>query len=131
MLTPVEPPQVTIEVASVDPESVPGRWRVTWLIRNSGSAPLALEEAWIPHGRFRGDGHVALDAVLSPGASTRLSFSVAAEEPPGTVVENAFLILRLQSKNAGWRVFARMRVEFDARACPRPVVETVSAQSIQ
>jgi len=94
MLTPVEPLQVTIDVVSVDPESVPGRWRVTWLIRNGASAPLALEEAWIPHGRFRGDGHVALDAVLSPGASTRLSFSVAAEEPPRTVVENAFLILR-------------------------------------
>jgi hypothetical protein len=42
------------------------------------------------------------------------------------VVENAFLILRL---SLGWRVFVRMRVEFDADATPHPIPELVTLQS--
>src|SRR5260370_40444039 len=52
MLTPVEPPQVTIEVASVDPESVPGRWRGTSLIRNRGSPPPPAGDTGRPHPRL-------------------------------------------------------------------------------
>jgi hypothetical protein len=88
---------------------------------------LRLEDAWIPHGRFRGKGHIPLSAVIDPGASTRLDFVVSANEPPGTVVENAFLILRA----GAWRLFARMRVEFDDQARAMPMVEAVTVQSLQ
>jgi hypothetical protein len=120
-------PDVQIEVETRRPDAQPGRWRVVWRVANAGSEPLRLEDAWIPHGRFRGDGHVPISAVIDPGASAPLEFVVSANEAPLTVVENAFLILR-----AGrWRLFARMRIEFDAHGVPRPIVETVTVQSLE
>jgi hypothetical protein len=102
----------------------PGRWRVTWLIENDADSLLQLKEAWIPHGRFRGDGHVRLDRLIEPRRQTVLELSVSADEPPGTMVENAFLILRTPEG----RIFARMRVSFEADGTPVPVVEKVTLQ---
>jgi hypothetical protein len=108
-----------------------GRWRVAWLVHNDGSSPLRLEDAWLPHGRFRGEGHVAVERKIEPGAASHIELSVSSAEPPGTVVENAFVILRVRGAERVWRVFARMRVEFDDVGAARPIVEAVSAQSIQ
>jgi hypothetical protein len=52
---------------------------------------------------------------------------VSAREEPGTLVENAFLILTTDA----CRVFARMRVEFDAEGSASPVVEAVTTQSLK
>jgi hypothetical protein len=131
MLTAVEPGQVRIEIDSCQPEATPGRWLVTWLVRNEGTEPLRLEEGWVPHGRFRGEGHVALEAQIPPGDSTTVSLHVASAEPAGTVVENAFLILRARRGDQSWRLFTRMRVEFEGDGTARPMVETVTAQSVQ
>jgi hypothetical protein len=131
MLTAVEP-SVRIEVSSCRRCSMPvGRWRVAWLVHNDGSSPLRLEDAWIPHGRFRGEGHVPLQIKIAPGAASRIELSVFSAEPPGTVVENAFVILRVRGAERAWRVFARMRVEFDDAGAAGPIVEAVTAQSIQ
>lgn len=127
MLTPVKPPRARICVDSSRPDAAAGRWLVSWWVTNEGEEPLRIEDAWIPHGRFRGDGHVALNAEVLPGASHVLELRVTAVEPPGTVVENAFLILRAR----GWRIFARLRVEFDAASTICPVVEQVTVQSLQ
>jgi hypothetical protein len=109
-----------------------GRWRVTWQVHNDGPAALALSAAWIPHGRFRGDGRLALAEALAPGAAVRLTFEVRAREAPGTLVENAFLILRAEDARSGaWRIFGRMRVPFDTDGRPWPVVEVVSTQSLK
>ena len=124
MLTAVEAP-VRISVASVQPHG--GNWLVAWEVTNLSDEPLVLEDAWVPHGRFRGDGHTPLDVHIDPGQSSRITLTVTAHEPAGTVVENAFLILRVSRR---WRVFARMRVVFDA-AMPRPIVEAVTLQSLQ
>lgn len=131
MLMPVETP-VRIQVvgcrADPDPDGR-GRWRVTWEVHNDGPEAISLQDAWIPHGRFRGPGHLALSVAVPPGEPVRLEFSVATAGAPGEVVENAFLILQVSSPRAAWRVFARMRVEFDAGAQPRPIVEIVTSQS--
>jgi hypothetical protein len=103
---------------------------VEWLIQNTTEAPVALEDAWVPHGRFRGDGHVALAATIEPGGSHLLQLRVSAAEAPGTVVENAFLILQVSTRAGGARVFARMRIEFDDSGAAHPMVETVTAQPL-
>ncbi len=90
---------------------------------------LHLEDAWVPHGRFRGEGHVTLDVQVPTGGETIVELTVSAAEAPGTVVENAFLILRLSGQSQAWRVFARMRVEFSASSM-LPVVEVVTAQGL-
>jgi hypothetical protein len=123
-------PRVRVEV--LDSRSVaPGRWQFAWLVHNDAHEQLELEAAWIPHGRFRGDGRLPLSGVVEPGQATRLEFAVTAAEPPGTDVENAFLILRVASHGEAWRIFARMRITFDARAVPRPSVELITTQSIE
>jgi hypothetical protein len=124
MLTAVKSP-VRIEVAGCEP--CEGRWRVRFRIVNTGASPIVLSDAWVPHGRFRGDGHVALECCVRGGATTCVALGVSAIEAPGTVVENAFLILR----TSVGRVFARMRVAFDADAVPLPRVESVTVQSLE
>jgi hypothetical protein len=131
MLTPVEPPRIRIEISSCQREGAHGPWLVTWSVHNDGTEPLRLEEAWIPHGRFRGEGRLALDSVVQPGKSIALSLRVLSDEAPGTMVENAFLILRATAGGEAWRLFARMRVGFDADGRAAPVVESMTAQSLQ
>jgi hypothetical protein len=99
---------------------------VAWRISNVGAEQLRLEDAWLPHGRFRGQGHVPLYLIVEGGGSSVIELTVSASEPPGAVVKNAFFILR-----AGvWRIFARQRIEFDDAAQPTPIVEQVTVQSL-
>ena len=107
------------------------RWTCTFVLHNEGTLPLELEAAWIPHGRFRGDGRLPVSGQIGPGATQELEFAVTAEEPPGTIVENAFLILRVRVAGAAWRVFIRLRIEFDLAARPTPVVEAITTQSLE
>ena len=130
MLTAVPLPRTSISVASCTPGSDPGRWLVCWLVVNEGDDVLRLEDAWVPHGRFRGEGHVPLDVLVSPSSSMRLELEVAVDEPPGTVVSNAFLVLRVLSGEDSWRIFARMRIEFGPGGAPVPIVENVTVQSM-
>jgi hypothetical protein len=104
---------------------------VRWVVRNTGPAPLELQTAWIPHGRFRGDGRLALSGRIDPDTARELEFAVIAREAPGSVVENAFLILRVRVQRRDWRIFIRMRVDFDATGVPKPIVEAVTTQSIE
>jgi hypothetical protein len=120
----VQPP-VRIEVATCEAcAGDAGRWRVTFRVVNAARSSVDLTDAWLPHGRFRGDGHIALSVSVPPLGLRVLTLEVSAREEPGTVVENAFLILRA----SGCRVFARMRVTFDASGAARPVVEAITVQ---
>lgn len=67
---------------------------------------------------------------LMPGQSVQLEFSVACGEPPGTVIENAFLILRVLWLEEAWWVFARLRVVIDSEGGPRAETETVTSHPV-
>src|SRR5260370_39880747 len=128
MLPAVEP---AVSVVVSDVKGVgDGRWQVTWSITNDGTESLVLEAAWIPHGRFRGEGRMPLSTRINPGGSAQLKFSVGAAEAPATVVDNAFLILRVMYGGQPWRIFTRMRIEFDTQAVPTPVIELITLQPI-
>ncbi|MGH7835396.1 MAG: hypothetical protein ACREQK_17270 [Candidatus Binatia bacterium] len=60
----------------------------------------------------------------------RLEFTVKCEEPPGTVVENAFLILRVNWSKAPWLILARLRVSVDDNGAPQSVTEAITAQPV-
>ena len=120
-------PSVRILLESCRPSGSAGRWRIAWRVHNDADQPLKIHDAWVPHGRFRGDGHLPINLTIDPGGSGRIELGVSAAEEPGTVVENAFLILRADL----WRIFGRMRVEFGDDRAPQPYVVRVSAQSLQ
>ena len=112
-------------------ETETGRWRVAWQVQNLGEEPLQIITARLPHGRFRSKERALTPAPkLSPGDSTRLEASVACHEPPGTVVENAFLILRVLRGDEPWQVFARFRVGFDEQGGPETTAELITTQPV-
>lgn len=67
---------------------------------------------------------------LLPGESAQLEFAVACSGRPGTVVENAFLILRVLWREEPWRIFARLRVVFDEQGGPQTTTEVVTVQRV-
>jgi hypothetical protein len=119
-------PRVTLDVLDCHADNEPGRWLVRWTVTNHGASAVRLHTVWIPHGRFRGDGRLPLSRVLEPGESFVLPLLVRAREEPGTRVDNAYLILQVSTDGQAWRIFTRMRVEFDTQAAPRPIVEVIT-----
>ena len=65
-------------------------------MQNLGQKPCAVLSAWLPHDKFSSHQKtIAPPLRLLPGESTLLELLVPCYEPPGSVVDNAFLILRL------------------------------------
>jgi hypothetical protein len=125
----VGPPRVSIRRIDVAAGETADQWRVGWFVQNEAPDLLLVTGAWVPHGRFRGPGRVPLHLQVPAGAAVLVELGVRAREPPGTAVDNAFLILEARYCGLPWRIFARMRIEFDTR--PRPRCELVTTQAIQ
>jgi hypothetical protein len=124
-------PNVVVESAGRCAGSACGRWLCIWRIQNLGPEPLQLLTAGLPHSRFRSEEQELSPAPkLSPGESAELALAVACREPAGTVVENAFLILRVLWREQPWRIFARLRVAFDRHGVPENTTEVVTTQLV-
>jgi hypothetical protein len=124
-------PELEIEPLFIQSTAEPGRWRAGWSVRNLSTERVQLLEAWLPHGRFRAAAQsLASGLQVAPGESALLELCVACSEPPGTVVENAFLILRLTWREQAWRVLARLQVTFDGAGNPHQACEAVTAQPV-
>jgi hypothetical protein len=124
-------PSVAVETACPCAASACGHWLCTWRIQNLGQEPLQLLAAGLPHSRFRSEEQELSPAPkLLPGESARLALAVACCEPTGTVVENAFLILRVLWRQQPWRILARLRVVFDQHGVPENSTEVVTTQPI-
>jgi len=123
----------TVAVESVGPgaASVGGRWLCTWRIHNLAQEPVQLLSAGMPHSRFRSEEQELCPAPqLLPGEGSRLALVVACREPAGTVVENAFLILRVLWRERPWRILARLRVVFDQHGVPEDSTEVITTQPV-
>jgi hypothetical protein len=124
-------PNVVVESAGPCAASACGRWLCTWRIQNLSQETLSLLSAGLPHSRFRSEEQELSPAPqLLPGESARLALAVACREPAGTVVENAFLILRVVWRERPWRVFARLRVVFDQHSVPENGTEVITTQLV-
>ncbi len=124
-------PQVRVEQVSRTPGPADDRWLVAWHIQNLGRQTLTLLAARLPHSRFRSEERKFTPTPkLEPGKSTRLEVSVACKEPPGTVVKNAFLILRVRWLEERWQVFARFRVVFGEHGGPETTTELITTQPV-
>ncbi|MBI4494815.1 MAG: hypothetical protein HY690_18735 [Chloroflexi bacterium] len=124
-------PRVAIEPAAHRPGAVAGVWLVAWRLQNPGPRPLQVLAARAPHGRFRSQERaLAPPPMLLPGESAEIELAVTCAEPPGTVVENAFLILRVRWGSEPWRILARLRVMVDEAGSLRTTCEEISVQPI-
>jgi hypothetical protein len=124
-------PSVGVECVRVRPLGERGLWDISWRVRNLGTEPILLREAWLPHGRFRAP-RVSYEPprTIEAGEDVELSFGVAVDEPPGVEVENAFVILNVGWRGDPWRIFARIRVVVGPGGTPNPLTETYSQQRI-
>lgn len=124
-------PCVVVESACPCAASTGGRWLCTWRIQNRGDGSLRLLSAGLPHSRFRSEEQeLPLVRELVPGESVQLTLAVACCEPSGTVVENAFLILRVLWRERPWRIFARLRVIFDRHGTPESSTVVITTQPV-
>jgi hypothetical protein len=124
-------PELGVEAAGCRAAGEPGRWRMTWRMQNLSGETIELLEVWAPHGQFRAEAQ-PLDPSrsIAPGESTSIELSVASAEPPGAIVENAFVILRLRWRHALWRALVRHRVVFDSGGVPQPICDNVTVQPV-
>jgi hypothetical protein len=106
-------------------------WRIELRVTNDDALPITLLTAWLPHARFRAD-EQWFDgmAPLNPGERVTLSFDAEFDEPPGTDVQNGFVIIRVEWNDGVWRVLTRMAVASGAIGEPTVRVETVSAHRV-
>lgn len=102
-----------------------------WRVENLRQAPLAIAAARLPHGKFRSDEREFIPAVdLQPDGAAEIEAEVRCDEPPGAVVENAFLILRVVFTELPWLVLARLRVLVDEDGKPAAVTELITTQPV-
>jgi len=87
-------------------------WQVRWDVENLDLESLELLDAHLPHKQFLAKSQDLGRQALGPRESYRLELNVASGEPPGSVIDNAFLILRVQRGENQWRVFSRLLVRF-------------------
>jgi hypothetical protein len=124
-------PNVVVDSVCPCAASAGGRWLCTWRIHNLGQDPLQLLSAGLPHSRFRSEEQELSPAPeLLPGESAQLTLAVACCEPVGTVVENAFLILRALWQEQPWWIFARLRVIFDQHSVPETSTVVITTQPV-
>src|SRR6266542_1995923 len=121
------PPRVTAR-GSTATRATPGTWKVRWRVTNEGE-PLHLIGIAAPHGKFRSPDH-AIDVQLDARATFEPQLEIACGEPPGTEIENTFLIITAQAGATTWRILARMRVRVDRDGVPHPATERIDVQEV-
>ena len=125
-------PSLSISIDRCKTE-LPGKLiEVGWLLQNRGSEPLELEESWLPHGQFRGE-RQAFEPPISLGPQGTLMHTrkVDVGAATGSVVENAFLILRVRWRGKPWRIFVRIRAGVTQNRSIEPIVELVTVSPVQ
>ncbi|HEY3117152.1 MAG TPA: hypothetical protein VGK54_10450 [Chloroflexota bacterium] len=126
-----ESPSISVEPMGVAESVGLGLWGISWRIQNLGASDLGISETWLPHGRFRA-GRQSMEPPLrvEPGQEVTLTFEVACQEEPRTIVENAFLILIADWQGEPWRLLARLAIDWSEAAEPQPRTELITSQRV-
>lgn len=129
-MNPTESPRVELVQSSQEPGVRPGEWAIVWKIRNLTAHPLTLESAWLPHGQFRSERmDLRSMPLIGADAAVDIQTTVRCDEPPGAVVENAFVILTARWRNEPWRILARLTVRIGPDG-PAATTETMTIQPV-
>ena len=126
-----EAPKIEVEQVERGTSERLGRWLFQWRVRNMTEAPMSLLSVRVPHGRFKGE-----EREFGPAAKVAaqdhfiLDLVVACQEPPNTIIENAFLILLLNWQENQWRFFVRLQITIDQQGRPATTTESITVQQV-
>jgi hypothetical protein len=122
-------PKVGVEEFYRTKDTESGQWLLGWRVENLTEQPVEFLSAWCPHGRFNSEERT-YDPPLQArtGETATIEMPVRCEEPAGTVVENAFLILTTEWHEQQWRIFVRLRVVVSQEGVPGTAVELITTQ---
>jgi hypothetical protein len=108
-----------------------GEWLFTWRVRNQTQRAMRLVSVRVPHGKFKAEEFKFLAPVeIGAKNSFVLEVAVTCEQPPETVIENAFLILLVDWQESKWRFFVRLQIGINQQGEPDTKTESITAQRV-
>ena len=124
-------PKISLRQISASSEAKKGAWQIAWRVENLSQHSLRLDAARFPHGQFKA-GEQQFEPPLSLGNKESAVFesTIKCEEPPGAIVENAFVIFTSVWKESRWRIFVRLRVSINDDGQPQAISELVTTQQV-
>ena len=124
-------PKIAVEELRRTRDAGSDRWLFGWRIQNLTQQPTRFLAARCPHGKFR-SGERIFDPPLyaAGGKNATIEMPVLCNEPAGTIVENAFLILLVEWLETSWRLFVRLRVTINEKGEPETVTELITTQQV-
>ena len=127
----IEDPSIEVEQVERSRSEKPGRWWFKWRVRNETEAPMSLLSMRVPHGKFKAEERKFLPPVnIVAQDNFILDLAVACEEPPDTIIENAFLILLVGWQESQWRFFVRLQIRVNQQGEPDSATESITAQRV-
>ena len=124
-------PKIAVEELRRNREVGSGRWLFGWRIQNLTEQPINFLAARCPYGKFRSDERIFDPSFhATAGNNATIEMSVLCDEPAGTIVENAFLILLVEWLEASWRLFVRFRVTINQQGEPETATELITTQRV-
>ena len=126
-----ENPSIAVEQVEPSRSENSGRWLFKWRVRNATETPMNLLSLRLPHGKFKAEEH-KFGPALKVAAQDHfiLDLAVACEEPPNTIVDNAFLILLVSWQENQWRFFVRLRIMVNEQGQPQTTTESITVQQV-
>jgi hypothetical protein len=126
-----EGPSIEVEQIEQSRNLNPGRWLFRWGIENKTETAMHLLSVRVPHGKFKGEERKFGPAVkIAADDHLILDLAIDCQEPPNTIVDNAFLILLVNWRENQWRFFVRLRIRIDQQGQPETTTESITVQQV-
>ena len=126
-----EEPSIEVEQVERGTTENLGRWLFKWRVRNVTETPMSLLSVRVPHGKFKtGERKFVPPVKIDVKDQFILDLAVACEEPPNTIIDNAFLILLVDWHANQWRFFVRLRISVDQQRHPETATESITVQQV-
>ena len=124
-------PSIEVEQVERGRRENPGRWCFRWRVRNKTAKAMRLLSVRVPHGRFKAEERKLLPpATIAARDNFILDMAVTCDEPPGTIIENAFLILFVDWQENQWRLFVRLQITVNQQGNPAAATQSITVQRV-
>ena len=124
-------PKIEIEQVERSRKENSHQWLFRWRVRNESQKPMCLLSVRVPHGKFKAEERKLLPpAIIAARDSFILDMAVTCEEPPGTIIENAFLILFVDWQENHWRLFVRLQITVNQQGNPAAATQSITVQRV-